>query len=190
MPIWPRKSGPIIKATPPKPSSTPATLAGVAFSSAVQRWATITPQIGVVALRIEARPLVIVSCAQTNIVKGTTLLSRARTRKDEAAPGGIASRSPRASRKIQSNAAARATRISTRVSGATVPTAISMKKKDPPQITDRSEQDRPIGAAHAPVHVHGAVSGWMPRRGRSVPKGGDGSRSCGELRVLEIEIAS
>jgi hypothetical protein len=50
--------GPIIVATPANPSSTPAILRGVIRSSDVKTWATSTPQIGVVALRIEASPLV------------------------------------------------------------------------------------------------------------------------------------
>ena len=64
------RSAPIITATPPKPSSTPASLAGVMRSSRVKTWATITPQIGVVALRIEARPLAICVWLQANSVKG------------------------------------------------------------------------------------------------------------------------
>ena len=128
---------PISTATPAKPSSTPTTLPGVAFSSLVKRWATRTPQIGVVALRIEARPPLISSCAQANSTNGTTLLRRARTRKANAAPGGMAGLSFRASRKAQSKAAAMATRISTRVKGRTVSSATSMKKKEPPQSTER-----------------------------------------------------
>ena len=147
VPISFRKSAPIITATPAKPSSTPATLAGVAFSSAVKMWATITPQIGVVALRIEARPPVISICAQANRTKGTTLLSNASTRKANIARRGIATGSRRTARNSQSAAAAMATRSSTKVNGATLSIAISMKKKEPPQITDRTSriaQSRPL----------------------------------------------
>ena len=72
-------AAPIITATPPKPSSTPTALAGVIRSSRVNRWATITPQIGVVALRIEARPLAIWVWLQANSEKGMALLSKAST---------------------------------------------------------------------------------------------------------------
>ena len=43
----------------------------------MKKWATITPQIGVVALRIEARPLAMWVWPQPNKVKGTALLSSA-----------------------------------------------------------------------------------------------------------------
>ncbi len=56
------------------------------------------------------------------------------------APGGIGSRWPRHQRKAQSIAAASATRISTSVNGFTVASAISMKKKEPPQSTERKSR--------------------------------------------------
>ena len=67
--------GPIITATPPKPSRTPASLRGFIRSSRVRKWATTTPQIGVVALRIEARPLAICVWLQPKRVNGSALLS-------------------------------------------------------------------------------------------------------------------
>jgi hypothetical protein len=57
-----RNSGPAGAATPAKPSATPAALPGVIRSSSVKTWATTTPQIGVVAFRIDARPLAICVC--------------------------------------------------------------------------------------------------------------------------------
>ena len=75
-------AGPIIVATPPKPSSTPAILRGLMRSSWVRKWATSTPQIGVVALRIEARPLAMCVWPQPNRAKGMALLSKARSRID------------------------------------------------------------------------------------------------------------
>ena len=62
---------------PPKPSRTPAILRGVMRSSCVNRCATTTPQIGVVALRIDARPLAICVWPHPNRVNGMALLSSA-----------------------------------------------------------------------------------------------------------------
>jgi hypothetical protein len=48
----------------------------------VRKWATITPQIGVVALRMAARPLAICVWPQPNKVNGKALLSSASSRID------------------------------------------------------------------------------------------------------------
>jgi hypothetical protein len=58
--IWPVRPesapGPVMAATPPMPSTMPASLAGVIFSSAVTAWAMTSAKIGAVAFRIEAAP--------------------------------------------------------------------------------------------------------------------------------------
>ena len=69
-------------ATPPKPSRTPAIFRAVIRSSLVSTWATTTPQIGVVALRIEARPLAIWVWLHPNSVNGSALLRTASRRID------------------------------------------------------------------------------------------------------------
>ena len=73
----------------------------------------MTPQIGVVALRIEARPLAMCCWPQPNKANGTTLLSKASTRIAPHTGSGRLSRSRRQRRNSHKAAAAIARRSQT-----------------------------------------------------------------------------
>ncbi len=74
-------SGPIITTTPAKPSTSPATRPGVIFSSWVTKCATTTVNSGMVALKMDARPLAMCVCPQKRRLKGMTLLMTPMTKK-------------------------------------------------------------------------------------------------------------
>ena len=69
-------SRPMIAETPAKPTMMPTSRPPVIFLSLVNACATMTVQIGVVALKIDAIPLAMWVCPQTIKQKGVMLLSK------------------------------------------------------------------------------------------------------------------
>ena len=115
----------------------PTSFAAVSFSSRVAKWATSAVKIGVVALRIEARPLAMWVWPQKISVNGSALLRRPSTAKAGPARASGARLSPVTRAKTARIAAAMATRPSAKVSGGKSSTATLAKKNEPPHSTDR-----------------------------------------------------
>ena len=103
--------------TPASPSTTPAILPGVSFSSRLSHCATSAVKIGVVALKIDASPLSMCFSPTTIKLNGITLLTPPRTRNASSTlrSRGIARRV--ATTKPSSTTAAIATRPKTIVNG-------------------------------------------------------------------------
>ena len=108
-------------------------------SLAVKKWATITVNIGVVALRIEARPLARCVCAQTMSAKGTTLLMRPRSASARRV-GEICARAtgPSAARSPEQGRGERHPRQRRSSAAAIASPRLRLKKNDPPQNRESS----------------------------------------------------
>ena len=123
---------------PAKPTATPAALSGVNRSSGVIRCAARTVNSGVVAFRMEARPLAMWCWPHTISTKGTTLLSSPMPKKAAQMRPSVGICCPSRRSTPSSVTAATATRSQTRVKEGSSRTATALKKNEPPHSTARA----------------------------------------------------
>ena len=127
----------IITITPAKPTNTPVSLMGVADSSRNNMPATMTPNKGAVALRIAAKPELIWLWPQTIRLKGKTLFNSPMVKNAIQMGVLLGIGSFNASTTSHNVIAASPTQRVTIVKGGKDSRAISAKKNDPPQSTDK-----------------------------------------------------
>ena len=103
--------------TPIIPTTTPASRRGVILSSGVNAWATMTVHSGVVALRIEPRPLGMWVMAHISKQNGSALLRKPIAQSAIHDLRSVGRGAPVARRIASSTSAASATRSTTMVTG-------------------------------------------------------------------------
>src|ERR1700732_4817526 len=132
------ESGPINTTTPRNPTKTPSKRLPVSFSSLVNRCATTTVDIGVVAFRIAASPEAMWVWPQTTRQNGTALLRRLIPKNARQVDQSAGIRFPIALTSAFRMIAAKPTRRNTIVSGGNALPWTPAKKNDPPHNTDNS----------------------------------------------------
>lgn len=118
--------------------TTPAPFKCVSFSSGVSRCATKTVKRGVVAFRMDARPLAMRCCPHTMRTKGSTLLSRPIPKKAIQIRPCVGIRCPSKRSTTNKVMAAHATRSQTKVKEGSSRTATPLKKNEPPHSIARA----------------------------------------------------
>ena len=163
-------------------------------SSAVSTCATSTVKSGVVALRIEARPLAMWVCPHAMSENGIALFSSPMPKKASQvlASHGIGERVARSTRCRA--AAAIATRSSTMVKGGTVLTTTPTKKNDPPHRIERAssrDQSRrlmraEVGICDVDTLARGHASRILLKK--LLPQNGGGQGGGSERRLVPIVL--
>src|SRR5215470_6427708 len=189
-PRWPSAPGPISTHTPARPITTPPSRCALNRSSP-QACATSAVKSGVVALRIDASPLVSWTCPHAISPNGTKLFNAPRTTNPAHIRGEAGIRCPARRAESSSASAAMPKRPSTSVHGGSSASATLLKKKDTPHSIDST----PSSAHSRPVISTGirgrarngwkggarAAAAWRPRRSDRGEEAGGRPLGAGDL---------